>query len=262
VRRLVEDLGARVRGALATAGEMASLLFLSLRSIAALVGPSSRVVARVALRQVYFTGNQALPLTGLIAFLLGAVVVIQAVTRLSGLGAEGFAGDILVIAVLRELGPLVAAVIVIGRSGTAMAAELATMRLRGEIEDLDTLGIDPVQYLVLPRIAGAIVSLFGLMVFFDLLAVVGGYVALGSQTMTPVRSYVDSILQAIQPRDLALIPAKAVLFGGMIAAFGCYRGLSVEASPTEIPRAATRGVVMSLVGIFVADSILATLVYS
>ncbi|MBI3450745.1 MAG: ABC transporter permease [Acidobacteria bacterium] len=262
MRRLVEDLGARVRGTLTTAGEMATLLFLSLRSIPALIGPSSRVVAGVAFRQVYFTGNQALPLTGLIAFLLGAVVVIQAVTRLSGLGAEGFAGDILVIAVLRELGPLVAAVIVIGRSGTAMAAELATMRLRGEIDDLDTLGIDPVQYLVLPRLAGAVVSLFGLMVFFDLLAVVGGYVALGSQTMTPLRSYLDSILQAIQPRDLALIPAKAILFGGMIAAFCCYRGLSVEASPTEIPQAATRGVVMSLVGIFVADSILATLVYS
>jgi phospholipid/cholesterol/gamma-HCH transport system permease protein len=262
VRRFVEGLGSRVRAGLVTAGEMASLLFLSLRSIAGLLGPASRVVARVTVRQIFFTGNQALPLTGLIAFLIGGVVVIQAITRLSGLGVEGFAGDLLVIAVLRELGPLIAAVIVIGRSGTAMAAELATMRLRGEVDDIDTMGIDPVQYLFLPRLAGAVVSLFGLMVFFDLLAVLGGYAALGFQTTTPLRSYLASILDAIQARDLALIPAKAILFGGMIALSCCYRGLSVGASPTEIPRAATRGVVMSLVAIFVADSILATLVYS
>jgi len=241
---------------------MATLLFLAVRSVPALLGPPLRVVSQVAARQMFFTGNQALPLTGLIAFLIGAVVVIQAVTRLSALGIEGFVGDLLVIAVLRELGPLIAAVIVIGRSGTAMAAELATMRLRGEVDDLDTMGIDPVQYLFLPRLAGAVVSLFALMVFFDLLAVVGGYAALGLQTTAPISSYLRSVAQAVSARDLALVPAKAVLFGSMIAVFCCYRGLSVEASPTEIPRAATRGVVMSLVGIFVADSALAALVYS
>lgn len=262
MRRFVEELGLRVRRSLIVAGEMATLLLLTLRAIPALVGPPSGVVARVAVRQVFFTGNQALPLTGLIAFLIGGVVVIQAVTRLSGLGVEGFAGDLLVIAVLRELGPIIAAVIVIGRSGTAMAAELASMRLRGEVDDLDTMGIDPVQYLFLPRLFGAVVSLFGLMIFFDLLAVIGGYAALGAQTTTPLRSYLASILHSIQARDLALVPAKAILFGGMIALFSCYRGLSVGASPTEIPRAATQGVVMSLVGIFVADSILAMLVYS
>jgi len=262
VRRFVEGLGSRVRGGLVASGEIATLLILSLRSIPALFGPPLRVVSGVAIRQVFFTGNQALPLTGLIAFLIGGVVVIQAVTRLSALGAAGFAGDLLVIAVLRELGPLIAAVIVIGRSGTAMAAELASMRLRGEVDDIDSMGIDPIQYLFLPRLLGAVISLFGLTVFFDLLAVLGGYAALGSATTTPLSSYLNSVLGAIQARDLALIPAKAVLFGGMIAVFSCYRGLSVEASPTEIPRAATRGVVMSLVGIFVADSILAMLVYS
>ena len=262
MRRFVEALGSRVRGTLVAAGEMASLVLLTLRSIPSLIGPPVRVVGRVTVRQIFFTGNQALPLTGLIAFLIGGVVVIQAVTRLSDLGAAGFAGDLLVIAVLRELGPIIAAVIVIGRSGTAMAAELASMRLRGEVDGLDTMGIDPLQYLFLPRLVGAIVSLFGLMVFFDLLAVLGGYAALGSTTTTPLASYLSSVLAAIQARDLALVPAKALLFGGMIAVFSCYRGLSVEASPTGIPRAATRGVVMSLVGIFVADSILATLVYS
>lgn len=258
----VRDLGGRVRGALVGSGETALLALVAARSLPDLPGPRFRVVARVAVRQIYFTGNQALGLTALIAFLLGAVVVIQAITHLSALGAAGFIGDLLVITVLRELGPLITAVIVIGRSGTAMAAELATMRLRGEVEDLDAMGIDPVQYLVLPRLAGALASLFALIVYFDFFAVLGGYTALALETRTPIGAYVGTVLDAVTGRDLALIPLKTAAFGLLFALVSCYRGLSVEASPTEIPRATTRAVLTSLLGIFVLDAAIAAAVYA
>ena len=262
MRRFVHGLGARARGALIALGDVAALAWLGLRSLPDLAGPAFRVVSQVTVRQIFFTGNQALPLTGLIAFLIGAIVVIQAITRLPGLGVEAFAGDLLVVAVMRELGPVIAAVIVIGRSGTAIAAEMATMRLRGEVADLETMGIDPVPYLFLPRLVGTIVALFSLMIYFDLLAVAGGYAALGMQTTAPFSTFLGNVAHSLKGPDLALLPIKAILFGGMIAVFACHRGLSVEASPTEIPQAATRAVVLSLVGIFVADYVLAALVYA
>ena len=262
MRRMVQALGARVRGSLLAAGEMTALVFLAVRSLHELFGPRARIILQVTIRQIYFTGLQALTLTGLIAFLIGGIVVIQAVTRLSLLGAANFVGDLLVIAVLRELGPLITAVIVIGRSGTAMAAELATMRQRGEVDDLEAMGIDPVQYLFIPRVIGAVVSLFCLMVYFDLLAVLGGYASLGWQTGSPLSVYFGAVNEAVTAKDLALIPVKAVLFGALFAIVSCYRGLSVGLSPTEIPRASTGAVVTSLIGIFVLDSILATVVYA
>ena len=261
VVQFVAGIGSRVRGPLVAAGEIGTLGYLALRSLPDLVGPPFRVVGRVVARQVFFTGNQALILTGLIAFLLGEIVVIQSITRLPVLGAAGFVGDLLVIAVMRELGPLITAVIVIGRSGTAMATELATMRLRGEVDDLDTMGIDPVLYLFLPRLAGAVISIFALIVYFDLIAVVGGYAALTLHTMTPMGTYLRTVFDALAPRDIALVPAKALAFGSLFALVSCHMGLSVGASPTEIPRAATRAVVASLLGIFLVDSVIAFAVY-
>lgn len=262
MRGVAITLGSNVRGWLTASGEMAVLAWLGFRAFPRLSGVRMRMVARVAVRQIYFTGIQALSLTGLIAFLLGGVVVIQAVTRLEILGAAGFIGDLLVIAVLRELGPIITAIIVIGRSGTAMASELATMRQRGEVDDLETLGIDPVQYLFLPRLAGAVLSLFGLIIYFDLMAVLGGYLALAVLSNAPVSSFLGSVAEALSVRDLALVPAKAILFGSLFAVVSCHRGLSVGISPTEIPRASTGAVVASLIGIFVLDSFLAAVVYA
>lgn len=261
MKRLVLFLGAAAHRGLISLSDMANLGLLAVRAAGRLPGPALGVVVRVAARQTWFTGIQALPLTGLIAFLIGAVVMIQAVTQLSLLDVVGLAGDLMVIVVLRELGPLITAVIVIGRSGTAMAAELATMRQRGEVDSLDAMGIDPIQYLFLPRLLGAVISLFALMVYFDVLAVAGGFVALAARTQTLFATYMQSVGEAVTARDIALIPAKALLFGTLFALLSCSRGFSVGRSPTEIPRAATGAVVSSLLGIFVADAALAMVVY-
>jgi phospholipid/cholesterol/gamma-HCH transport system permease protein len=255
-------VGSRVRGWLLGVGDMAILLFLAVRSVPELIGARFKVVAQVTIRQIYFTGNQALSLSGLIAFLIGAIVVLQATTRLSLIGAAGFVGDLMVIAVLRELGPLITAVIVISRSGTAMATELASMRLRGEVDELESMGIDPIQYLFIPRLIGAVVALFALIIYFDLMAVLGGCVALGLQTQTPLRVYLGSVLDAIMAKDLALIPAKAVLFGSLFAILSCHSGLRASISPTEIPKASTAAAVTSLIGIFVMDSALVAVIYA
>ena len=262
MRRTLERIGEPIRKALVEVGEMATLLVLGLKAFLALPMHSLRFLLRVTVRQVYFTGVQAGALTGLIGFLLGGVVVIQAVSRLPALGVPAFVGDLLAVAILRELGPLVATVIVIGRSGTAIAAELATMRFRGEVEDLESLGIDPIQYLFLPRMLGVVVALFTLMVYFDGMAILGGWVALGLRGDAPMlRAFLGLVIDATDGQDLALLPVKAAVFGVLIVVFACYRGLSVGSSPTEIPRAATGAVVASLLGVFIADTFLAAMVY-
>lgn len=261
MKRLIHSTGSFVRNWLTSASDMATLAVLGARSAGGLAGPSLRVVSTVTVRQIWFTGIQALPLTGFIAFLIGAVVMIQAITRISVLDVKAFAGDLIVIVVLRELGPLITAVIVIGRSGTAMAAELATMRQRGEVDELETMAIDPVQYLFLPRLAGAVASLFALMIYFDLMAVLGGFAALAVRTQSLLAAYLDLVAEALTARDIVLIPVKAVMFGLLFALVSCYRGLVAGRSPTEVPRAATRAVVTSLLGIFVADAALALVIY-
>jgi phospholipid/cholesterol/gamma-HCH transport system permease protein len=247
---------------LSTVGEISTLLALALRAIAAMPLQVIPQVARVTARQVYFTGVHAILLIGLIGFLLGAIVVIQAIHQFPALGVEAFVGVLLVIAILRELGPLVVAVVVISRSGSAIAAELATMKIHGEVDDLEGMGIDPIQYLFVPRLLGMMVSLFGLMVYFNALAVFGGYVALGFWRTAPwLPSFVGAVTAAIEPADLALVPIKAAVYGCLIALFSTYRGLTVASAPTEVPRAATRAVVASLVGVFLADSMMAAVVY-
>jgi phospholipid/cholesterol/gamma-HCH transport system permease protein len=261
-RRSVERVGRIARRSARDAGEMIALLVLGARGLLELPLRSVGVVAGVAVRQTYFTGVQALPLTGLIGFLLGGVVVIQAVARFPALGLEALVGDLLVIAILRELGPLVTTVVVIGRSGTAIATELATMTVRREVEDLETLGIDPIQYLFVPRLIGVVAALFGLIVYFDLTAIAGGYAALalwGSPPWLP--AFLSSLTGAMDLSDAALLPVKALLFGALIAAFASHRGLGAGASPTEVPRAAARAVVGALLAAFLADATLAAVVY-
>lgn len=263
MRRVIARIGASARRRLQVAGETAHLVLLAARSLGTLSRPALRVVARVAVRQVRFTGVQAALLTTAIGFLVGGVVVLQAVHPFPALGVESWVADLLVLAVLRELGPLITAVIVIGRSGTAMATEMATMRLRGEVEDLELQGIDPVVYLFLPRLAGSIAALFALIVSFDLAAVLGGYgYLLFHGTAPSLPSFLIAVSRAVEASDVALLPVKALLYGSLVASISCHRGLTIDRLPTEVPRAATRAVVTSLLGVFLFDSLLAAAVYA
>jgi phospholipid/cholesterol/gamma-HCH transport system permease protein len=242
-------------------------------SIATLIGYAILHLARkrhlmpsvgreVLKRQILFTGVEALPFVALIALLTSSVVVVQG-TLLSGAAGRDLLGTLLVTVVLRELGPLIVAFIVIGRSGAAIAAELANMRVHRELDTLEAMGVDPFDYLVIPRMAGVIAALLGLTVAFVGCCLAGGWGILQfvASTPMPLSDYTGALASQLGPIDIVVLLAKTVVPGLLVAAIACHEGLSAALSSTDIPRAATRGVVRSLSAVFLWDAGVTALVY-
>lgn len=257
----IEALGAALRHFLEYAGDLAHLAGRAVSGILRLDGPRARACAPALKAQLRFTGEHAVWLVAGAGGILGAVTLLQAYAQLAAFGPEQYTGTLLSAVVLRELGPVLAAVLVIGRSGTAIAAELATMRLGEEVEALEAHGVDPAQYLLAPRLLGAVLSLFALMVFLDAAALLAGYAVAAAKLGTPWSVFWGQVREAIAIRDFALTALKALVFGAAIAVQSCYFGLSVKASQTEVPQVVTRAVVASLVSVFVLDGFFVALIY-
>jgi phospholipid/cholesterol/gamma-HCH transport system permease protein len=215
-----------------------------------------RVVARVGLMQIYFTGVQSVPVLSLIAVLWGIVVIVESATTLPALGAMNLMGRIFVVVVLRELGPLLTAFVIISRSGTAITAELASMVVHDEIAALKVMDIDVPRVIIAPRLVGAIVAAVCLTIYFVAVAVSSGYVVAYWFTGLPLDNFVQNLFDAISAKDLLVSLAKSVGFGMIVSLLSCYHGLSVRFSPTEIPQVVTRATVASLVWCFVYGSFL------
>jgi phospholipid/cholesterol/gamma-HCH transport system permease protein len=209
---------------------------------------------RVLINQIRFTALQAIFLVAFLAAILAFLVISQSIRQLGRFGAIDNLGTIMVVAVIRELGPLLTALIVVSRSGTAIAAEMATNRVMGEVTALEAMGIDPYIYLVLPRMLGAIVSVATLMVVFDAVALTSGFVAAATSGMS-LNRYTAIVLKTLSAGDVWLTLAKGIFFGAAVALFCSYHGLAVKAGPTEIPQAVTRGVVATIVAIFIMSAL-------
>ncbi len=254
-------IGRAVRRFLEIRGDLAWLVGRSLKDLLGLDLKRVPVLNEQVRLQIRFTGVDALLLVASVGMGLGAVTVIQAFSQLSALGAEQYLGPLLVLIIIRELGPLLAAILVIGRSGTAIAAEMGYMQLNGEVEALESFGVNPHQYLLLPRALGVIISLFGLLCCFDAAALAGGFLIAKFKFGLPLGAFLNAIASTLTNTDLALTLVKGFLFGGAIAYHAAYCGLTVKRSSTEIPQAVSRAVVASLGVIFVFDGLLAALVY-
>lgn len=211
-----------------------------------------RPVITVYLRQVYFTGWEAFRIILITALLIGTVVIAQIVS-IAGPGSESVTGKVLVWIVVRELGPLLTAIIVVARSGTAIAAELSQMKIAGEIDYIEALGIPPAQYLVMPRLFGVATAVLVLTVYFEVAAVVGGFAVASIGWHVPWERYAHGVLSVLTLSEVAVSLVKSVVFGLFIAAVCCSQGLGVGRSVTQIPQAATRAVMQSLLLIFVID---------
>lgn len=219
-----------------------------------------RVLGKVTLTQVQFSGLEAAPLVAVIAASVGAVSIIQSFNRLTSL-APDMIGLLLATVVVRELGPLVTAVILIGRSGTAMATELGSMRLSGETEALRAFRIDPVDFVILPRVVGMVLSLFSLIVLFDLMGILGGYwIALLIQDVS-FSLLRGRVMSALTNADIVVSVLKALVFGSAIAVLSCHFGLRVRKSPTELPQAVTKAVVASMLTVVLLDGLVAAAFY-
>jgi phospholipid/cholesterol/gamma-HCH transport system permease protein len=255
VTAIVAAIGQSGARRISVLGGLARFALRTGRSALRLTRAGRWVTLRVLVNQIRFTALQATGLVTLLSAILSFLVIAQTTRQLGAL-AQSALGTIMVVAVIRELGPLLTALIVVSRSGTAIAAEMATNRVMGEVTALEAMGIDPYIYLVLPRMLGAIVSVASLMVLFDAVALVSGYVGanVGRESMS-VGRYAEIVLATLSPKDVWLTVAKGVSFGAAVALFCSYQGLSVTRGPTEIPQAVTRGVVQTIVAIFVMSAL-------
>jgi phospholipid/cholesterol/gamma-HCH transport system permease protein len=217
------------------------------------------VVRAVLYRQILFTGVQAIPFTALIASLVAMIVVVQA--QLGG-GMGAGVGRLLVVVIVRELGPLVVGVIVVARSCSAIAAELGNMRVGREIDSLVAMGVDPFEYLVLPRLTGVAVAVMCLTVVFTTVSLGAGA---GLSALLSEKTGSGEILRLIgenlQPVDHLVVLAKTFVPGLLMAAISCHEGLSASRSVTAVPPSVTAAVVHSLAAVFVWDSLVTALVY-
>jgi phospholipid/cholesterol/gamma-HCH transport system permease protein len=219
-------------------------------------GHGRRVFVRTIATQVYFTAVQPLPFFLLTALIFGFVVIVQADQVLPRYGLHHLVPNLVVTAVVREIAPLVIAMILIGRSGTAIATELGYMRLNQEIDALSVTGINLEYFIVLPRIVGVTAATLCLMIAFSTMAVVGGFVIGQTMGLVSVTLLFRELIGALTIPTMIYALAKALLFGIVIAATNCYHGLTVSTSFTEIPRAAGTGVIHSLAICFVLNALI------
>jgi len=214
-----------------------------------------KVIRPLLRQQIHRAGVRLLPMVGFLALALGLAIIGQTVALLTQVGAQDFVGTVMVAVVVRELGPLIAALIVLARVGTATVIELGTARALGQVEALEAMGIDPVHYLVMPRVLGLAVSILALTVYFILGAVCSGYLfAFLQDVPLPPGEYFRQLARALQFQDFILLALKGVAFGAVIATVTCYQGLAQPLRLEEVAAAATRAVVHSVVVCVLIDA--------
>ncbi|MDB6043406.1 MAG: hypothetical protein JWM63_1957 [Gammaproteobacteria bacterium] len=210
-------------------------------------------------RHVYDTGVTAIPIVALIAFLISVIVAYMSAQQLRSFGAEIFVVDLVTIGVLRELAVLLTSIIVAGRSGSAFAAELGSMKLNEEVDALYATGVNPFEALVLPRVLGLVIALPLLTIIADLVGLTGGALLCRYLLDMPLTQYVNRVNEAISPTTFWVGLMKAPVFAILIAMAGCYRGMQVRDSSRELGRLTTVAVVQAIFLVIFADALFAVL---
>ena len=251
----VSVIGGRARGTGATLAEGIRFVGSCGRAVAAMPGSVRRMFGRILIQQVRFTAVDAIPIIAGLALLIGGLVIAQAHAQAVRFGVSEALGQLLATIIVRELGPLFAAIIVVARSGTAIASELATSRVMGEVTALEALGVDPVQYFVIPRLVGCAISVALLAVYFDAIAILGGMGVTSWLAHLPPGDYLESLRLGMSSWDVALVILKGGMFGLGTAALCCWSGLRAARNPAAIPQSVTRGVVYSMVYVFAVTAL-------
>lgn len=203
------------------------------------------------------TGVNALPIVALISFLLGLVMAFMSSLQLQQFGANIYVASLVAIAMVSELGPIMTAIVVAGRSGSAFAAEIGTMQISEEIDALTTMGFDPIQFLALPRIIAALLVIPLLTMFSNIFAIFGGLLVGVLLLDLTVSSYLTHTMEALSLFEVVWGMGKSMLFAGTIAMVGCLRGFQTKGGADAVGNAATSAVVTSIFLIILLDSIFA-----
>ena len=211
------------------------------------------------LRHVYDTGITAMPITALIAFLISVIIAYMGAQQLRRFGAEIFVVDLVTIGVLREMGVLLTSIIVAGRSGSAFAAEIGSMKLNEEVDALHAIGVDPFEALVLPRLIGLMIALPLLTIIADIIGLMGGALLCRYLLDIPLTQYLTRVDEAIAPTTFWVGLMKAPVFALLIGLAGTYRGMQVRDSSRELGRLTTVAVVQAIFLVILADALFAVL---
>lgn len=242
-------------GFLATARGMAAFALITLGVILTKFGVARDVTFPAIYQEQARSGKQVLPMFIFLSAALGLVVIGQTISLLSGFGATAYLGPIMVAVVVRELGPLLTAMLVLARSGTRNVIELGTARSQGELEALEALRIDPIHYLVMPRVIGMGMAVFSLTIYFILGTLVSGYL-FAFITNVPLRpdDYLHQLTDALSGLDFVILAIKSSLFGVVIAVVTCYHGLAQPLRLEQVPQATIRAVAQSIVACVLLDA--------
>lgn len=267
----VPDHAGAKEGLVLRAGRCAKAFFTDLHMQVSFVGECTAAVVQALARprsirwkDVLYTcervGADGLPIIALIGFLMGLIMSFQSAVTLERFGAAIFVPNMLGLAMFREMGPLVACILLAGRSGSAFAAEIGTMKVNEEVDALDTMGLSPVRFLVVPKILATLTMVPLLTIFFNFISLVGGalvMLALGF----PLSTFTQRVFMNVGYIDFAGGMVKALVFGILVAAVGCMRGLSTRSGAGAVGDSTTSAVVSGLVLIAVADGLFAVAFY-
>jgi len=235
-------------GMLSFLGESAVVL---LRSVAR----PGRIRWRAIAYSLQTTGFEALPITGLLSFLMGIVIAYQGAEQLRQFGANIYVADLVGLSMVRELSPMLTAIIVAGRSGSAYAAQIGTMKVTEEIDALRTIGVAPLELLVLPKVLALLIALPLLTVYTDVMGVLGGMIMAHVQLDVSFSAFLDRLDQAISLKSYLVGVGKAPVFAVIIALVGCYQGFQVGGSADSVGRQTTLSVVQSVFLVIVTDAL-------
>jgi phospholipid/cholesterol/gamma-HCH transport system permease protein len=260
IRRSIRGVGEWFAGVLLDSitgisftGEISLKLFRTLRHPRVLRWKDTLIIAEKA-------GANAVGIVGLLGFLIGLILAFQTVAAVRQFGAEIYVADLVVIVLFRELGPLFTAFLLTSRSASAFAAEVGTMKVNEEIDALVTMGLDPVQFLVLPRLVAVLCVIPLLTVFNQLLGLIGCGLVMSSWGV-PATVYIERIRNAATLTDFFGGLVKTFVFGALVAGVGCLRGLQTRTGPTAVGDSTTRAVVSGMMAIIATDGVFAVVYY-
>ncbi|MCF8034000.1 MAG: ABC transporter permease [Desulfarculaceae bacterium] len=259
-------------GYIAVVGQAAMNLVADIKEVVSFVGELFLALGKAIRRprslrwgdvELYMeqVGVDGLPIVGLISFLLGLIMAFMSAIQLKSFGANVYVADLVALAMVRELGPIMTAVLVAGRSGSSFAAEIGTMIVREEVEALEVEGFHPITFLAVPRIVAAVLMVPLLILFSDVTAIIGGLIIGVTYLDLTVYGYVQQTMGALGVSDILLGAFKGTLFALLIAGIGCQRGFTTMGGAEAVGRVTTSAVVAGIFLIVVADSIFAVVQY-
>lgn len=257
LRRVAEDVGAKTIEIAQGLGRNIGFLGILLVALAGTVRHPSRLRGKALVRQMELVGISSLPIIGLMSFLIGIVIAQQGAVQLQQFGAETLTVNLVGRITLRELGVLMTAIMVAGRSGSAFAAQIGTMKLTEEIDAMRTIGVSPIEALVIPRILAAVLMMPLLGFFASVMAIIGGAVIGDVMLGIPFLTFLSRIQEVVPMYDFYVGMVKAPVFGLIVALSGCYQGMQVKSNAEEVGLRTTKAVVQAIFAVIVLDAFFA-----